>query len=142
MSSKKIYYRKLDNFCGIEYLTLDHVPMYDDKDLGTVIDMPPEEMEMLAAQAIIRNFLPIRGKEVHLLRSAIGLSLEKFARLFNLSAGTVLSWEKAKDERMSLPNELAVRLCVAEKLLLAIPSDYSKLVHAEAPPKTIVIHAA
>lgn len=141
MKTKK-YYGTLEHLCGIEYLTLENVPMYLDPTHGEVIDMKPKDLEILAAKAIIRHFLPIRGREVHLMRSAIGMSLEKFARLFDLSAGTVLNWERALDARLSIPNELAVRLCIAEKFALAIPSDYSKLTHSEVPAKVIVVRAA
>lgn len=139
---KKIYYANLENFCGLEYMTLQDCPVYDHPEYGQIIDMSPEDMELLAAKTIILNMLPIRGKEVKLLRSSLGLSLEKFAREFKVASSTVLKWERAIDERLSLPNELAVRLFVAEKLECHIPSEYSKLIDVEKPRHSIIVKAA
>ncbi len=59
---KKIYYAKLENFCGLEYLTLENCPMYKHQDYGTVIDLTATEKIKLAAPQIIRAMVPLRGK--------------------------------------------------------------------------------
>ncbi len=139
---KKIYYENLENFCGLEYLTLQDAPMYKHSKYGEIIDLPPHEMELLAAKTIIQNKVSIRGKEVKLLRSALDLSLEKFAREFDLASSTVLKWERAANERLSLPNEVVVRLFCAEKLACQISTQYSELIEVVTPTTPILIKAA
>ncbi len=139
---KKIYYTKIENFCGLEYLTLENAPTYKDSEYGEVIDLTAFEKSKLAAEQILYNMVPIRGKEVSILRLSLGLSLEKFAREFKLSSATVLKWERAKVSRLSLPNEIAVRLFCAEKLNHYIEKNYSYLVAAQIPLQTIKFKAA
>jgi DNA-binding transcriptional regulator YiaG len=141
MKTKK-YNIDLKNFCGLDYLTLLGCPVYDHPEYGQIIDLEPIEMEQLAAKTIIIEMLPIRGKEVKLMRSSLGLSLEKFAREFKISSSTVLKWERAVDERLSLANEIIVRLFVAEKLKCILSSDYSKLINVTAATQPILIKTA
>lgn len=124
---KKIYYKDVPKFLGFEYLIAKNVPMYDSVKFGPVIDLEPRAMEMMAAKAIISSGAPLRGKEVHLLRSAFDLSLEKFSRELDLSAATILKWEKASESFLSNPNEIAVRLFAAEKLGIELKLNYSEL---------------
>lgn len=123
---KNIYKGEIDNFCGFEYIKAINVPMYDSK-FGPVIDLDPHAMELMAAHVIIKFGVSIGGAEVHVLRSALELSLEKFARELNLSAATVLKWEKSEREPLSTPNQLAVRLFVAEKLEIPLEPIFSQL---------------
>lgn len=139
---KKIYYKNLENFCGFEYLILQDCPMYNHPEYGEVIDMPPQEMEMLAAKTIIQNKIPICGKEVKLLRSVLDLSLEKFAREFKVASSTVLKWERAVNERLSLPNEMVVRLFCAEKLSCQLSTYFSELTDVVKPKAPILIKTA
>lgn len=139
---KKLYYKNLENFCGLEYLILQDCPLYDHPEHGQVIDLPPHEMELLAAKTIIQSRVPLRGKEVKLLRSALDLSLEKFAREFKIASSTVLKWERAVNERLSLPNEIVVRLFCAEKLSCQLSAQYSDLTHVIEPKTPIFISAA
>ncbi len=138
----KIYYINLENFCGLEYLTLQACPVYDHPEHGQVIDLLPVDMELLAARAVIQNMVPIRGKEVKLLRSALDLSLEKFAREFGVASSTVLKWERATSERLSLANEMVVRLFCAEKLSCQLSMHYSDLIDIVVPKTPILIKAA
>src|SRR3989344_1703583 len=125
---KKLYFRDLENFCGFDYLILQDCPVYDHPKHGQIVDLPPHEMELLAAKSIIQNRVPIRGREIKLLRSVLDLSLEKFARDFKVASSTVLKWERAINERLSLPNEMVVRLFCAEKLSCQISAQYSDLI--------------
>ncbi len=118
---KKIYTAEIKNFLGIEYLVGKNVPVYDSK-FGQVIDLDPAFMEKAAAEAIIKSGAHLRGKEVKLIRSALDLSLEKFAGKLDLSAATVMKWERASETRLALTNEVAVKLFAAELLNVAIPS--------------------
>jgi len=132
---KKTYSIKVDNFCGIEYLVAENVPAYDDSKYGPIIALDPKEMEILAATAIIENNYPIRGREVHLFRSVVGLSLERFAGVFGLSGAGVLKWERNPTKRLDLANEWMIRSFMLEKLNVkkrfvfsdAIKLDESKL---------------
>lgn len=139
---KKIYYQNLENFCGLEYLVFQDAPVYNHPEYGQVIDLPPLQMEIFAAKTVIQSKVPIRGKEVKLLRSALDLSLEKFAREFDLASSTVLKWERALNDRLSRPNEIAVRLFCAEKLACQLSAYYSELIDVVVPKTPIFIKAA
>lgn len=133
----KVFHKDIPEFLGFEYLTLKNAPIKRTKH-GDVIDLPDRQLELIAAKAIILNGIPLRGKEVKLLRSVLDLSLEKFARHLDLSAATILKWEKAPLEALSTPNELAARLFVAEMLHLSLPSNkFSELKSKSAPTELI-----
>ncbi len=113
---KKKRFIQIKNLCGIEYLTAENVPVYEDNEFGTVIDIDPRDMEILAATAIVENNYPIRGREVRLFRSVVGLSLERFGGIFGLSGAGVLKWEKNPTRRLDLANEWMIRSFMLEKL--------------------------
>lgn len=117
----------IENFCGLEYLTVHGCPVYNDPKYGQIIDIKPEAMEKFAAKIILNHMIPIRGKELKLLRSALGFSLEQFAREFQNASSTILRWEKAIDQRLDRSDEIAVRLFVAEKLDVSVPHTFSEL---------------
>lgn len=142
MKKKKIYFKKLENFCGLEYLTLDNCPMYDDPEFGAVIDLKMNDMTKLAAIQVIVNMVPLRGLEVAILRNALGMSYEHFARCFKLSPGTVFKWEKAKLESISLPNDFLVRYFAAEKMKCKIPKTFEGLTNLKQPEKIVFSYAA
>lgn len=131
MKQKKKNTLRIENFCGIEYLIAENVPAYEDEKYGTVIDMDPKDMEILAATAIIENNYPIRGREVHLFRSVVGLSLERFAGIFGLSGAGVLKWEKEPMKRLDLANEWMIRSFMAEKLNVKKQFVFSDAVKVE-----------
>jgi hypothetical protein len=56
----------------------------------------------------------------------LGLSLEKFAREFDLTSGCILKWEKAPEEYISRPNQIAVSLFVAEKLGIDVDGSIAR----------------
>ena len=122
----KKWKENLDGLVPLEYIHFKNVPMKDSKH-GPVIDLDPALLERLAAVALIKEKIPLRGKEVFFLRKVIGLSMEKFAAKFGLSSGTVFHWEKNELERLSTVNELAVRTFVAEELGVAISGKFSEL---------------
>lgn len=131
MKQKKKHTLRIENFCGIEYLIAENVPAYEDEKYGPVIDMDPKEMEILAATAIVENNYPIRGREVHLFRSVVGLSLERFAGIFGLSGAGVLKWEKEPLKRLDLANEWMIRSFMAEKLNVKKQFVFSDAVKVE-----------
>jgi DNA-binding transcriptional regulator YiaG len=122
----KRWKENLDGLVSLEYIHFVNVPMKDSKH-GPVIDLAPDVLETLAAQAVIAHRIPIRGREVKFLRKAIGLSLEKFANKLGLTSGSVFHWEKTDNERLAPINEAAVRALVAEELGLEISGKFSDL---------------
>ena len=116
----------LDGLVPLEYIHFKNVPMKESKH-GPVIDLDPSILEKLAAVAILKEKIPLRGKEVHFLRKVVGLSMEKFAGKLGLTSGTIFHWEKDELERLSTVNELAVRTFVAEELEVEISGKFSEL---------------
>ena len=115
-----------ENLVALEYIHFLNVPMKDSK-YGPVIDLPAGALDRLAAIAVIKERIPLRGKEVKFLRKVIGLSLEKFANKMGLSSGTVFHWEKAEKETLASVNEAAVRAFIAEELDIEISAKFSQL---------------
>ena len=66
---KTIHY----TLCGLEYVYLINAPIGKDGK-EELIDLPPEQIDRMIAVEIIRQKVPLRGKEVLFLRS--GDSLE------------------------------------------------------------------
>lgn len=106
---------KLDGIGGLDYITFLNVPMKS-SEFGPIIDFPMENLEKMAAIAIIKEKIPLRGKEVLFLRKVLGLSREKFAAKLDLSSGAIFKWEQSETERLHLVNEITVRIFVAEQL--------------------------
>lgn len=117
----------LDGLVPLEYIHFKNVPMKESKH-GPVIDLDPSILEKLAAMAILKEKIPLRGLEVHFLRKVIGLSMEKFAGRLGLSSGTIFHWEKNELDRLSTVNELAVRSFAAEELGVEISGKFSELI--------------
>lgn len=123
----KKWKENLEDVVSLEYIHFINVPMKASKH-GPIIDLEPNVLETLAAKAVIKNRIPLRGKEVKFLRKAIGLSLEKFANRLGLTSGSVFHWEKNEKTRLTPINEAAVRSFVAEELGLEISGKFSLLV--------------
>lgn len=134
MSIKRVkkWKGELKNATPLEYIVFMNVPMRS-SDHGEVVDLDIEVLERLAATAVVENRVPLRGKEVRFLRKVLGLSYEKFAGPMDLSAATVMKWEKAENDRLHPVNEVAVRTYVAERLGLHVEGAFSKLVGGNTP---------
>ncbi len=98
---------------------------------GGVIDFEERRLEKLVAAALVKNQVPIRGKELQILRRATGLSLEKFGRLLGVSYGTIYYWEKAQKKQLTPINEIAVRLLCAEEMGFDLNGRFSDLIGDE-----------
>lgn len=122
----KKWKENISGLVSLEYIHFINVPMKDSKH-GPVIDLMPDKLEKLAAIAVIKNRIPLRGKETKFLRKALGLSLERFANKLGLTSGSVFHWEKAEQERLTPINEAAVRTLLAEELGIEIPGKFSLL---------------
>lgn len=123
----KKWKENLTGLVSLEYIHFVNVPMKESSH-GPVIDLKPNKLERLAAIAVIKNRIPLRGKETKFLRKTLGLSLEKFANKLGLTSGSVFHWEKAEKERLTPVNEAAVRALVAEELEIEIPGKFSFLI--------------
>jgi DNA-binding transcriptional regulator YiaG len=126
---------------GLDYIEIRQVPFRTshDKSIGDVVAIDLGSLERLVASELIRQRVPIRGKEVHFLRKALGMSMEKFAGSLGLTAASILKWEKASTKRLALVNEFAVRGFVAERLKTVAPVNFSDLNEStESPRKTII----
>ena len=116
-----------NDLTSLPYIHFLNVPMYESKH-GPVIDVNIGVMEKLAAKAVVKQRIPLRGLEVKFLRKTLGLSLEKFANKLGLTSGTVFHWEKEQSKRLIPVNEAAVRSFVAEELNLEISGKFSDLI--------------
>lgn len=118
--------KTIKGFANLEYLTLTDVPVKKTSH-GEVFDVSLSELERISAIAILENRLPIRGAEVKLFRSVLGLSLSAFGEKLGYKDTTILNWEKNSAKRLSLVNEIAVKLLVAEFLGIHLPSSLDHL---------------
>jgi DNA-binding XRE family transcriptional regulator len=122
----KKWKENLEGLVPLEYIRFLNVPLKESEH-GPVIDLPPHFLDMLAAKAVIKERIPLRGKEVKFLRKTLGLSLEKFANQLGLTSGAVFRWEQNTEERLLPINEIAVRTFVAEKLGVELTGKFSEL---------------
>lgn len=123
---KKWKEKSVDGLVPLDYIRFLNVPMKQSK-YGPIIDLEPSTLDQLAAKAIIKQRIPLRGKEVKFLRKVLGLSLEKFANKMGLSSGTVFHWEKVETERLAPVNEVCVRSLLAEELNVDLQAKFSQL---------------
>lgn len=124
---KRHWVEDLDGWEGFAYLRLLGVPMKRSKEDGAV-DFDPTKLERLVAKRILESRVPIRGKELKLLRKVVRLSLNRFAYRLGLSYGAIYKWEKAAKQRLTPINEVAVRLLCAEDLNIQLSARFSDLV--------------
>ena len=125
MSKVKI----LHNYYDLGYIDVE-VPIETRQVGGEEMDIITVKMgvvEKLVTKTIIEQKIPIRGKEVKFMRKALGLSLDKFSRDFEITSTTVMKWEKNEDKRLSLVNELAIRMFIKEALDLDIDITFYDL---------------
>lgn len=123
---KRNWIEDLDSWNGFTYIRLKGVPMKRSKD-GGIIDFNSEKLARLTSERILESRTPIRGKELKLLRSVTGLSLNRFAHRMGLSYGAIFHWEKNEKQRLSPVNEIAVRLLCAEELGVTLKTRFSDL---------------
>ena len=131
----------LKGLMGLDYILFKNVPMRQ-SEYGPVIDLEPGVLEKLAAQAVIEQRIPIRGKEVKFLRKTLGLSMEKFATKLELTSGAVFKWERNPEERLHSINEIVVRAFVAEILGVEISGKYSALLGKSEQPEELILKAS
>lgn len=133
--------KTLHGIGGLDYVEIRQVPIRtsSDKSIGDIITADMGEIERLVASEIIRQRIPIRGKEVLFLRKALGMSMEKFAVHLGLTAASILKWERASTKRLALVNEFAVRGFVAERLKFGTPVRFSDLNEMSESPNKLTV---
>ena len=126
---------------GLEYIRIKNVPFCIDKDkpIGKVVQVDLGDLEKFVAAEILKQRIPLRGREVHFLRRTLALSMEKFAHALGLTAASVMKWEHTKEKRLAPVNEAAVRSLAAEKLGVNLPGKFSSLLGIGKNPKKFVL---
>ena len=126
--------------CGLEYVFLVNVPVV--KDGGEeFIDLPPEEIDRMIAVQIIRQRVPLRGKEVLFLRKALKMNRNRWAEKLGVTASGIFRWEEAGEKRMSRINEAAIRMLCAEELGIRLEPRWSRLTADGAVPERLEVAA-
>jgi transcriptional regulator with XRE-family HTH domain len=134
MSRKVIPYK----IYGLDYVCLENAPIRHTKH-GDILAADPATIENEVAREIICQGVPIRGAEVQFLRKCLGLSMERFGRLLGLSAPAILKWERAREKRLQLPNEIAVRVLIAEALNISLDGKLSTLKGMPDTPRRLLV---
>ena len=125
---------------GLNYVEIRNVPMTVDAKFGNLIDASTvEQMERAVATEMIIKRLPIRGMEVKFLRSIFALSQREFAEKLGLSHVSIFKWEKNKNRRLDVVNEIAVKVLAVGLLGLKIVASIDALVGQSEFPKRIVL---
>ena len=106
----------LKNFFGLEYVTIQNVPIRRGPQGETIIDMSLHELERRVSVALIEQQVPIRGRELRLIKSALGLSFVELGQFMRTTDKTVKNWARKLDERLAPGPEVLFRLLAAEKL--------------------------
>lgn len=127
---KKNWIENISGWSGLSYVVLLGMPMKRSKDSG-VPDMPDDKINKLIAQKIIQSQVPIKGRELQILRAATRLSLNSFANKIGVTYGAVYYWEKNIKKRLQPFQEVAIRLLCAEELNFEASNKYSELVGNE-----------
>ena len=126
---------------GLDYIIFKNVPMRESK-WGDVIDLSPEIMEKVAAEAIIKLRVPLHGQEVKFLRKTLGLTFEQFGGALGVDPSTLCKWEQKPKNRLQTFNEVAVRVFFAERLNVDIPGKFSELVGSTEFPHDVILKAS
>jgi len=112
MGKKKTIHYTL---CGLEYVYIVNAPIGIEAG-EEYIDIPPEQIDRMIADAIIRQGVPLRGREVLFLRKALKMNRNQWAEKLDVTASGILRWEQGGDKRLSRINEVAIRILCAEEL--------------------------
>jgi DNA-binding transcriptional regulator YiaG len=137
MSKRKTIHYTL---CGLEYVYLVDVPIGKDGS-EEFIDLSPEEIDRMIAVEIIRQKVPLRGKEVLFLRKALKMNRNRWAEKLGVTASGIFRWEEAGEKRMSKINEAAIRMLCAEELGIKLDSRWSFLATTPKLPERLEVAA-
>ncbi len=127
--------------CGLEYVYLENVPIRETSH-GEAIDADLMLIERDVAREIVRQGVPIRGAEVQFLRKSLGLSLQRFGGMLDLTGPAILKWERARSKRLEPTNEVAVRALMAEYLGIALEGKFTILRGSAQTPERLSMRVA
>ena len=113
--------------CGLEYVYIINAPI-GTEDGEEYIDLPPEQIDRLIATEIIRQGIPLRGREVLYLRKALKMNRNQWSDKLGVTASGILRWEQSGDKRLSKINAVAIRMLCAEELGVALEGKWSSVV--------------
>lgn len=125
-------------YSDLPYVLLMDVPIRP-TDSGPVISVSPEVIERRIAEEIIRQRVPLRGRELAFLRKAMGLSFEKLSEELGHNVMAIFHWENAPDKRIDHVTEAGLRSFFAEKLKIFIKGKFSSLIGEPEVPNEIKI---
>jgi DNA-binding transcriptional regulator YiaG len=134
MANKRLHY----TLCGLSYVYVD-VPIGVDPAGNDYIDVPVEVLEKSIASALIEARVPLRGREIKFLRKALAMNRNDWAKLLDVTASAILTWEKDQDKRLSRINEMAIRSLCSEQLGLHLKGDLSNLIGNDLPPEKLLV---
>jgi DNA-binding transcriptional regulator YiaG len=128
--------KNLQGYYGLEYVTVEY---RTDRIPASVL----EEVENKVSRYIVEHRSPLRGVEIRFVRKTLGLSMAALAERLDVTAPTILNWERADGGRARLDrvSEVAVRALFAELLGVKISGKFSDL-QGEDQPTPITIKAA
>lgn len=134
--TKTIHY----TLCGLEYVYLVEAPIGVDEG-EEYIDIPPKQIDRMIASEIVRQGVPLRGKEVLFLRKALGMNRNQWSSQLGVTASGILRWEQGGDKRLSRINEAAIRMLCAEELEVALEGKWSSVVVGRDVPERLEVAA-
>lgn len=134
--TKTIHY----TLCGLEYVYIVNAPIGIDEG-DEYIDIPPADIDRMIATAIIRQGVPLRGREVLFLRKALKMNRNQWSEKLGVTASGILRWEQGGDKRLSRINEVAIRMLCAEELGIELEGKWSAVVTGDELPERLEVAA-
>lgn len=134
--TKTIHYK----LCGLEYVYLINAPIGVD-DGEEYIDLPPEQIDRMIATEIVRQGVPLRGREVLFLRKALKMNRNQWSKQLGVTASGILRWERSDDKRLSRINAAAIRMLCAEELGIELGGSWSQVIAGDEAPERLEVAA-
>lgn len=134
--TKTIHY----TLCGLEYVYLVNVPIGVDEG-EEYIDLPPEQIDRMIASEVVRQGVPLRGREVLFLRKALKMNRNQWAKQLGMTASGILRWERGDEKRLSRINAAVIRMLCAEELGIELGGAWSAVVTKEESPERLEVGA-
>ncbi|MCB9228932.1 MAG: hypothetical protein H6618_04905 [Deltaproteobacteria bacterium] len=134
---KTIHY----TLCGLEYVYFVNAPVGIDG-AEEYIDIPPDQIDRMIAVEIIRQGIPLRGREVLFLRKALKMNRNQWSEKLGVTASGIFRWEEGRNKRLSRINEVAVRMLCAEELEIELEGKWSAVITGDNRPERLEVAAA
>lgn len=132
--------RTLKGFMNLDYVEIRHVPYVESERFGRGTDAEVlKAVERQVARAVLSQRRPLRGAEVHFLRSVLGLSQKQLGSHLGYSDVAILKWERNKTKRLEPVNEVALRALMAGLFGIKMPGTFDALLGDNKAPKNLVL---